>query len=243
MGIKKYVAVCACLLLWGCGDDSKPVATGPKVAGLPAIQAPFRYHKHIRITPGNDFDVFSWGRGSTEAGALLILHSDSAEMIYTTTTGDLPGKILDVYNTDMDADGNPELLIQGTPPDTTTYMAMYPYEFGDKAGRKLDFPKLTRRQARGYLGRDNFYVRDGKLIREFPIHESDSSNAKPTGAKRVLEYTLRNNAFSVEQLSKDSTDKDEVTNVAPAQKKQTVRKSSRSKKKKSSSRHRRRRRH
>ena len=43
-------------------------------------------------------------------------------------------------------------------------------------------------------------------MREFPIYDGNGKDAKPTGAKRVLEYGLRSNNFTVKQLSKDSTD-------------------------------------
>jgi hypothetical protein len=69
---------------------------------------PFRFHKMIEVSPGQTYDVLSWGRGSEEAGAFMILHSDSSAIKYTTTTGDLDGRIIDVYNSDMDVDGNPK---------------------------------------------------------------------------------------------------------------------------------------
>ncbi len=44
-------------------------------------------------------------------------------------------------------------------------------------------------------------------MREFPIYDGNGKDAKPTGQKRVLEYGLRGNNFTVKQLSNDSTDK------------------------------------
>ena len=52
------------------------------------------------------------------------------------------------------------------------------------------------------------------LHTEGPIYDGNGKDAKATGAKRVLEYGLRNNSFTVKQLSKDSTDK---TTAAVAQ--------------------------
>jgi hypothetical protein len=166
---------------------------------------PFRYHKMIEVSPGQDYDIMSWGRGSSKVGAFMILHSDSASAKYTTTTGDLDGAIVDVYNSDMDLDGNPEILIQVKGKDTVNYSSIYAYEFGSSKAQKLDFPKLTKAQKRGYRGDDNFYIKEGILIREFPIYDGNNAGAKPTAAKRVLQYGLRNNEFTVKQLSKDST--------------------------------------
>ncbi|GAC1313014.1 MAG: hypothetical protein NVSMB24_35600 [Mucilaginibacter sp.] len=193
-------------LLAACGNnDKKAISASPSAAKKPVLMDPFRYHKLIEVSPGQDYDVLSWGRGSSKTGAFAILHSDSAAAKYTTTTGDLDGGIVDVYNSDMDLDGNPEIIIQAKGKDSINYTNIYAFEFGSEKGQKLDFPKLTRSQRKGYRGDDNFYIKDGILMREFPIYDGNSTGAKPTGAKRQLQYGLRNNSFTVKQLSKDST--------------------------------------
>jgi len=216
------LSLAAIALLSACGNEAtKPVAVSAPAAKTPVIMQPFRYHKLIEVSPGQDYDILSWGRGSTKTGAFMILHSDSAAAKYTTTTGDLDGEIVDVYNSDMDLDGNPEILIQTKGKDTINYTNIYAFEFGGEKARKLDFPKLTRAQKKGYRGDDNFYIKDGALIREFPIYDGNSTAAKPTGAKKQLQYGLRNNEFTVKQLSKDSVnvnaDKQVVTRVKSVQ--------------------------
>jgi hypothetical protein len=197
----------------GCSnDEKKPVSTSaaPK---KPELMAPFRFHKLIEVSPGQSYDILSWGRGSQDAGSFMILHSDSSAIKYSTTTGDLDGVIVDVYNADMDVDGNPEILIQTKSKDTINYAAIYAFEFNNNHATKLDFPKLSTSQRKGYRGNDNFYIRDGKFMREFPIYSGTGKDAKPTGAKRQLEYGLRGNEFTVKQMSKDSTDV--VTKTTP----------------------------
>jgi len=205
----------ACTIIAGCNNnDDKKTDTAPVVAKKPEIMQPFRFHKLIEVSPGNDFDVLSWGRGSQAVGSFLILHSDSTGMKYNTTTGDLDGSIVDVYNSDMDLDGNPEILIQAKATDTTNYAVIYAFEFTNNKANKLDFPKLTSSQRKGYRGNDNFYIKEGKFMREFPIYDGDSKDAKPTGAKRLLQYGLRNNEFTVQQISKDSTAKSITKTIA-----------------------------
>lgn len=203
-----------CLLATACHQQDKPAATIPVLQKKPSLMEPFRFHKLIEVSPGNDFDVLSWGRGSSAVGSFLILHSDSAGMKYVTTTGDLDGSIVDVYNADMDMDGNPEILIQAKATDTTNYAVIYAFEFNNGKADKLDFPKLTKSQRKGYRGNDNFYIQDGKFMREFPIYDGTGKDAKPTGQKRLLQYGLRNNEFTVEQISKDSTAKTTTTGAA-----------------------------
>jgi hypothetical protein len=200
-----FFMLMACLIAAGCAQQApKPPATAT-VSAKPVMMEPFRFHKLIEVSPGNDFDVVSWGRGSKDIGAFAILHSDSAGIKYTTTTGDLEGSIVDVYNSDMDLDGNPEILIQAKAKDTSNYAVIYAFEFTDGKANKLDFPKLTKTQRKGYRGDDNFYIQDGKFMRQFPVYDGDGKDAKPTGQKRLLQYGLRDNQFTVQTLSTDST--------------------------------------
>ena len=221
-----------CLLATACQQPQKPVATAPIAEKKPELTEPLRFHKMIEVSPGNDFDIVSWGRGSAKKGSFLILHSDSSNKAYITTTGDLDGAIVDVYNTDMDMDGNPEILIQAKATDTANYATIYAFEFNNDKANKLDFPKLTRSQRQGYNGGDNFYIQDGKFMREFPVYDGNGKDAKPTGQKRLLQYGLRNNEFTVEQLSKDSTAK---TTAASTASKSTLSSSEKKSSKKSSS--------
>jgi hypothetical protein len=197
----------------GCTQNEKKVAQPPAIIKKADYVDPFRFHKLVEVSPGEDYDVLSWGRGSKSVGGFLILHSDSSGKKYTTTTGDLDGSIVDVYNSDMDLDGNPEILIQAKATDTANYATIYAFEFNNSKANKLDFPKLTNSQKKGYHGNDNFYIKEGKFMREFPIYDGDGKDAKPTEQKRVLEYGLRGNNFTVKQLSKDSTDSKTTNNA------------------------------
>lgn len=215
------------VMIAGCGGDKKPVVSTSVVAKAPAVMAPFRYHKLVEVSPGQYYDVLSWGRASKDTGSFVILHSDSSGRKYTTTTGDLDGTIVDVYNTDMDADGNPELLIEAKSTDTTKYANIYAYEFNDNQARKLDFPAL-KSSKKNYRGQDKFYIQEGKLIREFPSF----ADGKATGGKFKLEYGLSDNDFTINTLVKDSTLKAEVVQQAPPKKKESPKKKTSTKKKK-----------
>ena len=210
-------ALIGCLIAASaCNQQEQKVAAPAASAKKPDFVDPFRFHKLIEVSPGEDYDVLSWGRGSTTTGSYLILHSDSSGKKYTTTTGDLDGSIVDVYNSDMDLDGNPEILIQAKAKDTSNYATIYAFEFNNGKANKLDFPRLNSSQRKGYRGNDNFYIKEGKFMREFPIYDGNGKDAKPTGQKRILEYGLRGNNFTVKQLSTDSTDNKATTTKSTA---------------------------
>lgn len=192
----------------GCNQTGqKTIVQKATTSAKPQLIQPFRFHKMVEVSPGNSYDVLSWGRGPAETGSFLILASDSAEAKYTTTTGDLDGTITDVFNTDMDVDGNPEILIQAKSKDSTVRSRIYAFEYKDNKAQKLDFPKLNQSQKKGYRGEDNFYIKGGVLMREFPVFEGNNAKAKVTADKRILEYGLRSNSFTVKTVSKEDEDK------------------------------------
>lgn len=222
-----YVLV-VCAIIAGCGGNEKPIVKTPTVKAS-SVMAPFRFHKLVEVSPGQYYDVLSWGRGATDTGAFVILHSDSSGRKYNTTTGDLDGTIKDVFNTDMDADGNPEIIIEAKSTDTTKYVNIYAFEFNNNKAREIDFPSLKSSKA-NYRGKDNFYIQEGKLIREFPSYTGSGNEAKPTGGKFKLQYSLSGNEFDIKTLVKDSTLKEEpVVRAAPKKKESTKKKTTKKK--------------
>lgn len=198
----QLIAIVVAAIFTGCNStEQQPIMQKAVATVKPFLMQPFRFHKTIEVSPDNIFDVFSWGRGSNKTGAFLILESDSTGAKYTTTTGDLDGAITDVYNTDMDMDGNPEILIQTKAKDSTQHTQIDAFEYRDNRAQKLDFPKLNQSQKKGYRGEDQFYIKDGGLMREFPVYDGSGADAKPTGNKRILAYGIRNNSFTVKTVA------------------------------------------
>lgn len=197
-------AVTALIYLFSaCSGDKQPQKKAAKVKMV--LPEPFRFHKAVEVKPGLTFDVVSWGRGAELTGAFLILRSDSSGMKYRSVSGELDGRIADVWNMDMDADGNPEIFIQSKGADKDDYLKMYVYEFDDNGSSKeLHFPDLSSSTKKNYRGKDSVYVRNGELFRTFPLYaEDDTTGVKPTG-KKLLQYNLNGNSFSVKEISPDS---------------------------------------
>lgn len=193
---RELLVVSFILSVVSCSSDQPKEAQKPSVKVV--LPKPFSFHKAIAIKPGLTFDVVSWGRGSEQTGAYLILRSDSADMKYRSTSGELEGKVTDAWNMDMDSDGNPEIFIEARTGDKENSLNMYVYEFDDNgSAREIRFPDLTASTKKTYRGKDSIYVREGSLFREFPLYEeADTAGIKPTG-KKVLEYSLRGSTFSV----------------------------------------------
>jgi len=203
----QFSALIACCLGFTACTQNEQKQSTPVVntSAKAELMAPFRYHKMIESSPGKYFDVFGWGRGKDSSGAYMILHSDSTGKQYSNTSGDLEGSIIDIFNTDMNMDGNPEILIEAKAKDTTNHINIYAYEFHGAKSTKLNFPKLTDKTKKTYRGDDKLYIKEGNLIREFPIYEGSGKDAKPTGQKKVLQYDLRNGEFNVKDISPADT--------------------------------------
>jgi len=191
----------ATVLLFGCGTEEPKEEIKPVVR---KIMQPFRFHKAIEVRPGLTLDIVSWGRGSSSVGGYLILRSDSTQLNYRSVAGELDGKIMDAWDMDLDSDGNPELYIHAKGEGKGSYLSMYIYEYADNgSNQQLRFPELSSSLSEGYRGNDSVYIKDGKLLRQFPIYNKNDSTGTKTGEIRKIEYVLRNNNFQYKELKED----------------------------------------
>jgi hypothetical protein len=200
--IKLFVGISAIVSFVACStDEPKQNTKAQETATENKILEPFRFHKAIEVKPGLTFDIVSWGRGSELVGGYLILRSDSTRSQYKSVSDQLEGRLVDAWNMDMDSDGNPEVFIQSTAEDERSYLNLYVYEFNDSgSSQKLRFPELTSSTKKLYHGKDSIFIKEGKLYRQFPVFdEKDTAAVSPTG-KKLLEYTLRGNSFSVDEI-------------------------------------------
>lgn len=179
-----------------CSSDDAPakVNTAPLITKV-EVAGPFHFQKDIEVKPGLIFDILNWGRGADSISGYLILRSDSIRKKFNSTSGELEGKIVDVWNMDMDSDGNPEIFIQTK--NNRDYLNLYVHEFDESGGQqKLRFPDLSEATKKTYRGKDSLYVKDDKLIREFPVYKDDTAG-KATESRKTLIYSLSKNDFSV----------------------------------------------
>ena len=168
------------------------------------IMEPFRFHKAIEVKPGLTLDIVSWGRGSDSIGGYLILRSDSSRLSYRSVSGELKGKVVDAWNMDLDTDGNPELYIQAKSESKDNYLHMYVYEFNANGNsQQIRFPELSSSLKEGYQGKDSLYLREGKLIREFPVISSQDTSSTAGPSIRKIEYSIRDNSLQFKEIKED----------------------------------------
>ena len=156
---------------------------------------PFRFYKDIEVKPGLNFEILSWGKGVDSIGGYQILMSDSIRNNYRSAAVDRKGIIIDAWNMDLDNDGNPELYIQLLSKKTVSDLNVFEYAGGDF--NKISFPSLNSSQKKGYLGNDNFFIKNGDLFRSFPV--KDPADSTKT-INKTLQYKLSGNSFSTSEV-------------------------------------------
>jgi hypothetical protein len=185
------------------GDEEKKAEVKPIVK---KVMEPFRFHKAIEVKPGLTLDIVSWGRGSNSIGGYLVLRSDSTHLSYRSIAGELNGKIVDAWDMDLDSDGNPELYIHAKGEGKGPYLNMYIYEYSEGgSNQQIRFPELSSSLKEGYRGNDSVYIKEGKLLREFPEYDKTDSTGIATGVIRKLEYALRNNSLQFKEIKEEKT--------------------------------------
>ena len=182
------------VLIASCGGDSETLSSVPKKV---ALTAPFRFQRSLEVKPGLIFDVLTWGRGKDSTSALLILRSDSTHQKFEALNADLVGKPLDVWDMDLDTDGNPELAVQFLL--STGLNDLYIYEFdASGTGSAIRFPAFSDKAQAGFKGKDSIYIKEGELRRDF-LYQEPASTEKTI--KRTLAYRLRNNSFQLSEIT------------------------------------------
>nr|WP_294895209.1 hypothetical protein [uncultured Pedobacter sp.] len=188
------------LVIFSCGEKAKKVEVKKKHSAENILPAPFKKHLKVEIGPDVIFDVFAWGRGSDSTSSILVLRSDSLKNDFSiASTDNLSGHLKEVFNTDMDKDSNPEIVIYYTKNDKYKTADVLCYEFNGKNANKITFPDLTSKTQKQYRGLDKFYVKGGELYREFNLFAEGDSTGKATD-KKVLKYFMKANKFDLTEL-------------------------------------------
>ena len=97
--------------------------------------------------------------------------------------------IKDILTADLDKDGFDEAYIiydcQEKGESQPVISAFVSYK--DRAFGPIYVRAASAKQLKGYMGQDSIYVKNGQLIREFPIYTGD----RYTGEKQKLTYVLK----------------------------------------------------
>ncbi len=185
--------VAGVLFFFACKDaeQNEPVKTESPVV----VKSPFPFYKNIEVKPGLNFEIISWGKGTDSIGGYQVLMSDSVKNNFRSLAAERKGILTDVWNMDLDNDGNPELYFQLL--SKKNVFDLNVYEFSGGNFNKISFPSLNPSQKKGYNGNDKFFIKNGDLFRSFPVKD-------PADTSKVLvktyQYKLSGKSFSVQEV-------------------------------------------
>jgi hypothetical protein len=186
--------------LFACRSKPTEESAKPKKVTM-ELPAPFQKHLKVEVGPELIFDIFSWGRGSDSISSLLILRSDSLKNEFSVASSDhIDGCLQEVFNTDMDDDNNPEIVVYYTLNDKYESAEVMCFEFNGKNINKIHFPDLSLKIKKQYHGLDDFYVKEGKLFREFNIYDEGDTTDKNPIEKKKVQYFLKGNSFDLKEI-------------------------------------------
>lgn len=100
------------------------------------------------------------------------------------------GSIKNIYHTDLNGDGQEDLLFYTTTEDATEIGNAYLVSLqGNQIDFKYILPFMDKVNSVGYFGRDSFYLDGGNVMRTFPVYSLNQYNQKKlTDKKRYLTY-------------------------------------------------------
>jgi hypothetical protein len=180
---------------FACSGDAAKESVKTLTTKVDVLPAPFKKHLKIEVGPDVIFDVYSWGRGADSSSSLLILMSDSLKNDFiVASSSNIDGQLQEIFNTDMDTDGNPEICVYYTLNDELKTAKILCYEFKGKEANAIKFPDLSSKTKSMYLGKDKFYVKEAKLYRDFEL-KTDSGKITKT-----LQYFIKNNSFDLTEI-------------------------------------------
>jgi len=106
---------------------------------------------------------------------------------------EIDGSVTSAEIADLNDDGSPEIYIFVTSAGSGSYGSVIAWSSNkNKSITPITFPELDpkSKESKGYMGHDNFAIKDGFLVRSFPVYGDNDPNCCPTGGTRELYYEL-----------------------------------------------------
>lgn len=140
---------------------------------------------------GITFDVQCDNQGSVNT---LTLTPQGLEESNEVVKREIDGTLTKAEVADLDANGSPEIYLYVTSAGSGAYGTVIAYAANRKKSlSQITFPEIDpdSKEAKGYMGHDEFAVVETVFARRFPIYKEGDSNAEPTGRMRQIQYRLK----------------------------------------------------
>lgn len=206
------------LALAGCADkgseqipaDSSVEAVAPVQVPEPAAAADSNgreYKKSLELL-GTTFMVQASADGSINQ--LKITPTGSGKSGKQVDV-EIDGSVTGAEVADLNSDGSPEIYVFVNSAGSGSYGSVVSFTLDDAMNMNaISFPELGSDDvnSKGYMGHDEFVIRDNSLVRSFRIYNEGDTNAEPTGGTRELRYKLAEGQQGWQLIFDGATDHD-----------------------------------
>ena len=138
----------------------------------------------VRVTEGNKENA------SVGSYTLALYRGDSDPDFIAGLVRPRDGGISQVWITQLDKGKKPEIIVWRTSAGSGAYGEVDLFRFTGGKLVQLESPKEIK--LKGYMGHDEFKLKQGKLYRFVPIYNESDCNATPTGGRTKLMLDFKN---------------------------------------------------
>lgn len=146
----------------------------------------FKDHKYGIVSKGD-----GTGRSITIAATDLKGDSSKAD---STVIRDVKGMLQKTSIEDLDNDKNPEIYLFTASSGTEATGSVYGVTYINNKAFHIFPGDVDALDKKGYRGRDSFYIQQRRIVRTYPVYGDSDPDAKPSGGKRTVKYTLMKQA-------------------------------------------------
>ena len=174
----------------GCDFNTKHQNTSPKESQDSSMQVSAKRVVILETLEAGTVQFQIYGQKLSSLDTITIIPS-GFEIINDTITIPIDGHLTAAFIGDINQDDYPEFYLVATSAGSGSYATLFAYaSYRNKSYGPIYIPGLDSALLIGYMGHDQYEIRDNKLLRKFPIYLPGDMNAQPTGGERVIEFDL-----------------------------------------------------
>ncbi len=161
------------------------------LSGCCHMGAPLCYRR-VYTTHNSHVIISEWGVDGTDSdGECVEVRIDAADGLARRCRFEVWGRVIDSWVADLDADGNPEIVVVSQSFGSGSYGELRVVTFAAKGLAVVTLPEKGE-SGIGYMGHDQF-CQDGerRIIRTFPIYADKDPNCCPSGGIRTTVYEFK----------------------------------------------------
>ena len=117
----------------------------------------------------------------------ILIYKNSGDEFITGAVQPRDGSVVKFWTTNAGRDDAIEIFVWTRSAGSGSYGDLALFKFNKVALQSIKLPAPDDSLLKGYMGRDEFDIKNGAIYRSFPIYLAKDSNCCPTGGTRTLQ--------------------------------------------------------